>query len=390
MTAISSEWQRIVWLDSQPVLRNLLITQGYHELSRGFARMLGPENVTWFSFASWSSKTVGGFLQAHPLEDAFGAVLRDMRRFLAKGNTEVFGELAPVFGGFLRGFDADEKPDFGKLERFLATLERGSSAPDGIAADPHTRELALVARGGQSLLQEAVQHFYHAKFESDPKRKAERILLANAHIGMHEQTRLQTYISGALEAPLRTLIRGASSHRISQRVGYRLFGSPTAQMLEERLHSRAAVVRSAAWASAHAHVMVRRFATDRLLTLKLPDSTLRLGRDVTAAPGHPLIPKLLESIEHPELESLYSKYAPQPHSVQRLSGEPRRKRLSTPAPADQARTAAEDWASLDQRMRFILELFRSRQRNQRLLEPTFSDGQVAALCSGRVPDGPLT
>ena len=63
MSSISESWAHIVALDSQPVLRNLLITQGYHELSEGFARMLGPENVTWFTFASWSSKVVGQFIQ---------------------------------------------------------------------------------------------------------------------------------------------------------------------------------------------------------------------------------------------------------------------------------------------------------------------------------------
>src|SRR3954454_11523425 len=182
VTAISTQWQWIVRLDTQPVLRNLLVTQGYHELSRGFARMLGRENVTWFSFASWSSKTVGRFLQSAPFEAPFEAALNDVRRYLAKGNPEVFRELAPVFAEFLRVFAADCEPDPAKLERFLTTLQVGSSAPDRVAADPHTRELSLVARGGQAPLREAVRHYYHAKFEPDAKRNAERILLANAQI----------------------------------------------------------------------------------------------------------------------------------------------------------------------------------------------------------------
>lgn len=376
MTAISAQWQRIVRLETQPVLRNLLITQGYHELSRGFARMLGPENVTWFSFASWSSKTVGGFLQTAPFEPAFVPALHEMRRFLAKGNTEVFGELAPVFVEFLNRFDADRKPDLAKLEHFMSTLHAGTSEPDHVASDPQTRELELIARGGQSFLREAVRHYYHAKFEPDAKRKAERILLANAHIGVHEQTRLQTYIRGALDAPVRTLFAGAAQLAITKRVGYRLFGAVDSEGLALRSQQRAAMLRSARWASLHAHTMFRRFATDRLLTLKLPDSSVRLGRDLRAAPGHPMFPRVLERIEHPELGSLFARFAP--------------RFWHAPAHALAHGTAAEDWASLDQRMRFILELFRSRQQNQRLLEPTFTERQVSAMQGGRVPDGPLT
>ena len=69
MSSIADSWQSIVTLESQPVLRNLLISQGYHELSDDFARMLGPENVTWFSFAAWSSKVVGQFIQNQELPE---------------------------------------------------------------------------------------------------------------------------------------------------------------------------------------------------------------------------------------------------------------------------------------------------------------------------------
>src|SRR5262245_9569303 len=69
VSATGDSSHSIVALESQPVLRNLLISQGYHELSNGFARMLGPENVTWFSFAAWSSKVVGQFIQNQELPE---------------------------------------------------------------------------------------------------------------------------------------------------------------------------------------------------------------------------------------------------------------------------------------------------------------------------------
>jgi hypothetical protein len=338
VTSIAASWPKVAAVDEASVLRNLLVTQGYHELSHGFARMLGPENVTWFSFASWSSKTVGGFLQSPCWPNA-------LRSFLAKGNTEVYRELGPLFGRFVRLFAEDREPELSKLEWFLSGLQEGSSVPDQVHADPRTRELSLIARGGQARLGEAVRQYYSAKFEPDPKRRAEQILLANAHIGVHEQTRLQTYIRGALHAPVHAFVPaslGAAPQKLARR---------------------------------HAQAMLRRIATDQFLSLKLPDSYVRLGRDLRATPGQPLFPRMLEQIDHPELGSLYARYA----------------RSSTLPPVDIAHgTAAQDWGSLDQRMRFILELFRSRQQNQRLLEPTFTRIQVAVMKQGRIPHGPLT
>lgn len=415
--AFVEDWHRITALDHQPVLRNLLITQGYHELSHGFARMLGPENITWFGFASWSSKTVGRFLQNQQLPRLLGdwleharlhaepagvaslsAAVHDMRSYLAKGNSEVFRELAPLFGNFLSAFEADSEPDLPRLNRFIDALANGESAPDHITPHPTTRELELRGQGGQARLGDALRHYYHAKFEPDAKRKAERILLANANIGMHEQTRLQTYIRGALDAPVRRLLE-RDSH------------APPPCALS---------MHNGSWFSLKAQDVFRRFATERVLTLNLPDSQLRLGHDLRAAPGQPLIPQLLQDIEHPELGQVFSHYAPAPElprpvpkfkqlfaldvpftGVGAARGSCREGALEPPPraargpervrPGQVARgTAAQDWSSLHQRMRFILELFRSRQRNQRLLEPTFSAAQVDVLKRGRIPHGPLT
>src|SRR5258708_6731922 len=52
--------QNTVALDSDPILRNLKITQGYHDLSEG---MTGGGHLSWCGFASWSSKTIGQFLR---------------------------------------------------------------------------------------------------------------------------------------------------------------------------------------------------------------------------------------------------------------------------------------------------------------------------------------
>jgi len=421
------DWQRIVQLDAQPVLRNLLISQRYYELSAAFTRMLGPANVTWFTFAAWSSKVVGQYLQndqlpallrkwveedssssgeqldrlnkqlkslhADPkhtslfaLDAAVRCAINDLRMYLALGNTQVFAELAPVFGHFLTLFGEDAAPDLPKLEQYLATLDAGPSEPDQVAIDPETHQLELIGRGGQALLCDALRCYYSAKFENDPKRRAERILLGSANIGLHEQTRLQTYIVGSLSAPINEVLIRTTHSALAEHLGTELLGARGYAMIDRLLTPIAD----------HVQLVFRRFATELLMTLKLPDGTLHLGRDLPSAPGQPLFPPLLKHIEDPTLAAMLAQY----NALAERSEERDCLRfLEEAAEALFARlglgrffalgSGADDWTSLSQRMRYILELFRSRQQNQRLLEPTFTPQQVAEMQAGRIPEGPL-
>jgi hypothetical protein len=52
-------------------------------------------------------------------------------------------------------------------------------------------------------------------------------------------------------------------------------------------------------------------------------------------------------------------------------------------------SGANNWADLNDRMGFIVELFRSRQQDLTLFGPPFSELQGAELSSGRVPEGTL-
>ena len=70
---------RIVALDAQPVLRNLLITQCYHDLSEELGRVLGARNVNWCSYATWASKTAGRFIRNEEIPGMFRKLLDDSR-----------------------------------------------------------------------------------------------------------------------------------------------------------------------------------------------------------------------------------------------------------------------------------------------------------------------
>jgi hypothetical protein len=52
-------------------------------------------------------------------------------------------------------------------------------------------------------------------------------------------------------------------------------------------------------------------------------------------------------------------------------------------------SGAHDWAVLEERMNFIVNLFRSRQRAPGLFRPPFSPEQVSALERGERPSAPL-
>jgi hypothetical protein len=66
-----------------------------------------------------------------------------------------------------------------------------------------TLKRGLSQRGGQSLLRSALEHYAAARLEPEARRKAQRTLLANGQVGLHEQIRLQPFIAGATDAPIR-------------------------------------------------------------------------------------------------------------------------------------------------------------------------------------------
>ena len=45
------------------VIRNLQITQSYHELNLAVDRYLADANVSWCAFATWASKQAGRFIR---------------------------------------------------------------------------------------------------------------------------------------------------------------------------------------------------------------------------------------------------------------------------------------------------------------------------------------
>lgn len=395
----------IAALAERPVLRNLLITQSYHALSERLADLLGRENLNWCSFATWASRHAGSFIREETLgrdlrralqekarfrrrlhrflsameevdeaamgpfgsRDDLGPILevaRQVSRFIRRGNRIVFEELGAVLAGFVADFADDRGRHAAGLEAFVAKLRPGAVEPDHVEMTPDG-ELVSEPRGGQELLRRAVRAYHAALNESDPKRKAELILLGSALGGLHEQTRLQPYVAAALEAPVDEILYSRHHDALVQRLKGAVLGR--AQEALDRWFAPLGEELLETW---------RELSTRKLTTLPTPAETLRLGRDLPAPPGSPLYPPLLERLDDGELVGMLERYA---------AYDPSAPVLRRVAPGSGAR----DWALLDERMRFILTYFRSRQREESQLSPPFTDEQLAMLEAGRVPTGEL-
>lgn len=103
----------------------------------------------------------------------------------------------------------------------------------------------------------------------------------------------------------------------------------------------------------------RQVITESLMVLTLPEVVLWLGRNLEVA----------GDVTDPELRELMARYEPAP-----------------PALDD---CGAEDWSVLDQRMHYIVHLFRAHHADGTLASPPFTAAQVERILAGELPDGEL-
>ena len=356
---------------SEPVLRNLLITQRYHDLSLDLSRVLGSDNANWSTFATWASKTAGQSIREEEVPPEFTkflqeeaklearlkrfyarlgpvsrlmprlspfdlarAVIQEVARQIAEGNLRVYAELAPLFAEFSDRFAHQSRESDQELERFLGRLNAGPAA-----------------EGGQDDLKRAFRAYYAARASKNPSEKAQLILFGNVLIGLHEQTRLQSNIAGALDAPF--------SARIYERFGGwgPKFVHPILRwLLRHGLRFFAGKLLDD-W---------QRLATRFLMKLSAPNGEeIPLGSDLPPEAFDPLLHRLTVS----ELVEFLKQYD---------------------ADLDTTKgSGAVNWTILSERMRFIGELFRVSQRDVSWFDQPFTDAQRFDIEAGRLPAGKL-
>jgi hypothetical protein len=353
--------------EANPVLRNLRITLCYHDLSAALARVVDPGNANWSTFATWASRTAGISIRDEELPRAVLALLRDEARLrprlgplytwiyrhtavkvdlpqqaretirrvsqdVADGNRRVFAELAPLFARFVGVMASPAAGRGPRLQAFLADLRPGPSDRDG-----------------QDALRHAFSSYAAATGESDAATRAELVLLANCQIGLHEQTRLQDDIEGAMNAPVAAFVTDGLGRLLLVRLAFLLLGPFGIR----REGVRGAIQEE--W---------QRVATRYSLRLSLPGGrVLPLGGD--SIPWPTQVPEPLRTLRHPELIAF----------LQRFDEDTERLRTR----------GAENWSRLSDRMGFICELFRAEQQSRSLFDQPFSDAARAAIARGVVP-----
>jgi hypothetical protein len=367
-----AEVRRIVAI-ADPVIRNLEITHCYSRLSAEFARRLG-DGANWCTYATWASRQAGRTVRGEDLLDHLGNRLAERRWLLhpistlwrrllrrglfqpetpvgrltaelhtpfdaferasaavARGNVRVFEEIGLEFARYL------EEPE---VQKFLDRLRPG---------DPPE---------GQHYLRRAFMHYERMRVESDPRVRAQLAVLGNLEIGLHEQTRLQPEIREALDAAY------ATKEDLGRRVLEALFPSTKRSWLIVRAPAAAVVGVVAAGFQRTSSRVAREAITDSLMVLRLPTRVLALGVHLADA-----YPELLHEPADAELIELLGRFEP-----------------VAPAPDD---CGARDWSDLEQRMHYIVHLFRVFHLTEELSRPPFTPEQVESFSRGVVPDGEI-
>jgi hypothetical protein len=103
----------------------------------------------------------------------------------------------------------------------------------------------------------------------------------------------------------------------------------------------------------------REVITESLMVLTLPGIVLWLGRNLEVA----------GEVSDPELRELMARYEPVPPAVDDCG--------------------AKDWAELDERMHYIVHLFRAYHEDGTLASSPFTPTQVERIFAGELPDGDL-
>lgn len=362
-----------------PCLRNVRITHAYHLLASAFGAAAGP-GANWCIFAVWASRQAGQTIRGEDvlqaMQRALGtrpAVEAAMDGMFRRVVRAAFGKPGSRRKALLRvlGVDAFHRASAavaaGNLKvfeeigrefaRFLPLCTGGRVDPQALAAF-----LAELRPGdppeGQEYLRRAFSHYAQAMEAADARERAELLHLANLEIGMHEQTRLQPEILASLEVPFETAMG------LGRRILLVLAPGSAGWWTWAGTAAAAVLGGLGKLSEKSIRALLRHAVTEALMTLRLPDGTVRLGRDLGGEP-----PESLREPKHPELVAMLARLRP--------------------APGDPDGAGADDWSVLEERMLLIAKFFRCRHEDRALFGAPFTPEQVRECEAGRVPGGVL-
>jgi hypothetical protein len=332
-----------------PVLRNLEITYAYSLLAAEVAARTGT-GANWCAFATWASRQAGRTIRG---EDAIGFFEDRLGR-----SRELLHPLQSLGRWFLRRGLLDPTSRLGRLmARFHTPFDAVELASDAVARG----NLKVFAEIGEQFARYLTMDFeaFMAELEPELLRLAftgyhtggddpQTMLLANLRIGLHEQTRLQPEIGEALDAPYVT----------AEELGRQLCGGHGPSLVHRAVGTVVAPVQG--WMAE----LAREAITHSFMVLSVPGRILALGAHLPDP-----YPDVLRDLVNRDLEALIAGYEP-----------------VAPAVDD---CGAQDWSDLQQRMHYIVHLFRVFHVRGDLYDAPFTAAQVEAFMAGVVPEGDL-
>ncbi len=345
--------QRIISIPD-PVARNYAITQGYYEVSRAFASVVGNQDANWTTYAVWASRQAGKSIRKEDVPKTLVSVLDragDVGEAIDKVKRALgpFGKLFPPVGALLgSGDEALDEVSANVGEGNRKVFEEISQAfvrfietfPGDAPPDARTRQAFIRSfRPDQTGLRDGMLAYLEAKFETDPAKKSELMARGNTLVGLHEQTFLQVDIDKAMNAPVENMVRDNLKALLTRGLLGRAF--ERSGLLDKALDPLVHLIEKG----------VRRYTTERMMELAMPDRTMSLGNDLVGPGGTREFPEALKTIEDPKLRELLAKLDRSPNS---LTG-----------------TGASDWSKLGDRMNYIVDLMRVYQQDDAMFGPPF-------------------
>jgi len=351
ITFASSEstWRQLYWqvlnvsAVDDIVLRNYQITATYYQLNIAMCELLGCTESsstglqsTWPGIAVWASNSVGVSIRKQLPTILLDVILKDLSFpswfiEIVKYSSTLADQLfffildrtSIAFGGGNLSVFRDIGGGCVRYGLYFSNL----TAPDPVVWTAFASTFNITDPV-QAQLVKGFNGYYLAQFSTDAKQKAEQIYYGSMLLGAGEQLHLQPYIEAAFPGNVTFHIPA--------------FGTYT-------------------WDPAP-------LVTYLMLTLFLPNELLFAGRDMTPRPWDGrLWDPYLEPFDNETVDAEYISFVGQD--------------------VNDNGTAATDWTSLEQRLKFVFPLFRSRQDDLALVNcPVFTAAELAIIWSGQKPD----
>ena len=312
------------------IQRNLGVTDVYHRLANAMAQRTGRPDLTWCAFATWASATAGTMIAMREVPALFRGLLGqsdDYARHFPHIR-HVLDETAIVRAGELVAVQISDALSDGNTLVFaeLAPVFVALLNDEPLPAD---RSVDLIDGAVQPPLAEPFERYRRALVDPDAVHSAQDILAGNVLAVYHEQQRLQPYITAALDASIRDVLHELTEHGLTGRL---------ARDLEPHL-GRVLQAIDDAW---------NRALTRHATSLRTPSQVFDLGEDVPPLPDGTPWPHALATLVDPDPATIIARFD---RSRGPLLG-----------------SGARDWAVLEDRMNYIVNLFRSRQQDATLLQ----------------------